>query len=326
MKRGRGKRASRGGTAKTRSTLQQAAPKNVPASPIEQPTEEQRRRVVYNRRDVRSEMGHPLGVAYHREPVFETMAKRPGAITADELSALRFYRAAFDRQERSPTKSCLDFNANGGGGSRDPASSVMNATPSIVEARRKVRLCEAALGKALSVMRAVALHDMSFSEIAIERYGHRPQNWIDVNVPVLIDGRQPIVDGKPLMKAEHREKIVPRSGRHRELVRQEFIAGLRLLVDRVRDLSSVQGIEEIWIEPRKDCAIVHRGVCAPNGLYRLWGGSGQVDHVLAELRTLHGESLTFKTAEDARAVLEIAAGFDKLRANLHRLEPEELQP
>jgi hypothetical protein len=272
---------------------------------MEAPTPEQGARVEYVRQQVRDEMGKQVGFAYRRRPLFETMAAgKANAITVDELAALRFYRAAFDRCDRSATKSCLNV---GVGGARDPGKDLISATPAILEAKRKVRLCEEAMGgQVLTTMRAVVLDDRSFSEIAIERFGGRNQNWIIIDEPVLRNGKPVTENGKRVTKTVHRERIAPRSGRHRQAVSDEFRVGLRALTDRVRSLVSRPGIEELWIEPAGKGASIRRGVCAPNGLYCRWGSSIHIDGVLAALRGTHGETLSFTSAAAAQGALEAA--------------------
>ena len=288
---------------------------------MEQPTSEQASRVEYIRQQIHDEMGKRVGFAYRRQPLFETMAiGKANAITVDELAALRFYRTAFDRCDQSATKSCLNVGAGGRAHSgRDPIS----ATPAILEAKRKVRLCEEAMGgMVLTTMRAVVLDDRSFSEIAIERFGGRNQDWIIVDELVLRNGKPVMENGKRVTKTVHRERIAPRSGRHRQVVSDEFRVGLRALTDRVRSLVSRPGIEELWIEPADKGASIRRGVCAPNGLYRRWGSSIHIDGVLAALRGMHGDTLSFATAAAARGALEaadVAAG-----SHLTQLLHEEL--
>ncbi len=272
---------------------------------MDQPTAEQAGRVEYVRQQVRDEMGKQVGFAYRRRPLFETMAAgKANAITIDELAALRFYRTAFDRCDQSATKSCLNVGAGGAGGS---AKDLISATPAILEAKRKVALCEGALGGTLlTTMRAVVLDDRSFSEIAIERFGGRNQDWIIVDEPVLRAGKPLVENGKPVTKTVHRERIAPRSGRHRQIISDEFRMGLRALTERVRSLVSRPGIEELWIEPAGKGASIRRGVCAPNGLYRRWGSSIHIDGVLAVLRDMHGETLSFASASGAQSALEAA--------------------
>lgn len=288
---------------------------------MDQPTAEQAGRVEYVRQQVRDEMGKQVGFAYRRRPLFETMAAgKANAITVDELAALRFYRTAFDRCDQSATKSCLNVGA---GGARGSGQDLISATPAILEAKRKLRLCEEAMGgQVLTTMRAVVLDDRSFSEIAIARFGGRNQDWIIVDEPVLRNGKPVTENGKLVTKTVHRERIAPRSGRHRQAVSDEFRVGLRALTDRVRSLVSRPGIEELWIEPAGKGASIRRGVCAPNGLYRRWGSSIHIDGVLAAMRGVHGETLSFASASAAQGALEaadIAAG-----SHLAQLASEEL--
>jgi hypothetical protein len=288
---------------------------------MDQPTAEQAGRVEYVRQQVRDEMGHHVGFAYRRRPLFETMAAgKANAITIDELAALRFYRTAFDRCDQSATKSCLNV---GVGGARVSGNDPTSATPAILEAKRKLRLCEEAMGgQVLTTMRAVVLDDRSFSEIAIERFGGRNQDWIIVDEPVFRNGKPVTENGKPVTKTVHRERIAPRSGRHRQVVSDEFRIGLRALTDRVRSLVSRPGIEELWIESAGKGASIRRGVCAPNGLYRRWGSSIHIDGVLAAMRGMYGETLSFMSASAAQGALEAA---DTATGNhLSQLASEEL--
>lgn len=302
-----------GGNSRKRSAARRNAAAKAAAAPqasqaqlvdeaMDTPTHEQAQKVRYQKVGHTDEMGIAHGFGYRREPWFETLAKtKDNAVTQDELVALRFYRAAFDRCERSPTKSCL--NVGVGGGLRDAASGILMATPAIMEAKRKVRLCEEVLGIFASTVRAVGLQDRSFSDIAIERFGGRDQHWIDVKDPA-----QPSYI-----------KIVPKSGRHRDAIRKEFYAGLRLLTKRVRILVSTPGIEEVWVEPGNPLAFIRRGAAAPNGLYRLWGDSERVDDLMSRLRDSHGDDLHFPTPQDARAALDDADG-----GRLSRLSEQEL--
>lgn len=291
-----------GNSRRRRRAAAKAVPaaKKVDCSPsgevVDNPTPEQSGKVHYRRTDHTDEMGARIGFGYRREPWFETLARTTAnGITRDELAALQFYRGAFDRCERSATRCALDVS--GGRGVSGSVPSILNSTPAMVEARRKVRLCEEALGSWLGTLRAVALHDYNFSDIAIERFGGRDQDWIDVS-----DKEQP-----------NKVRIVPRSGRHRDLIRKEFYAGLRLLTKRVRMLVSTPGIEEVWVQPGKATAVIYRGAAAPNGLYRLWGNSDRVDDLMSRLRDKYGDHLSFPTAQDARAALDEADGGSLLR-------------
>lgn len=259
------------------------------ATPIEQPTPEMTARVTFDLVTIKDEMGRSIGRGYRRRPLFETM-RSAGALSPDEVDALRFYRTAHDRSEYSPMKSCL--NVEHGGGGFSAAAILFSSVPSVVMARRNVRLCEARLGPTLTTMRAVALDDRSFSELAIERHGSREK------------------DGK----------VLPRSGRHRAAIRQEFQAGLLVLTDIVRSLTTQAGVEEIWVYPEEDgTATIRRGIVAPNGMYRCWGDSEKLDVIMKDLRDTWGGKLQFASAMAARAALEKADA-----GRLGRLLDEEL--
>ena len=220
--------------------------------------------------------------------------------------------------ERSPTKSCLDVT--GGGGGNNAERRLLHSTPAMVEARRKIRFCEEAMGTWLATVRAVALDDRSFSEIAIERFGSRVQSWLVDEEPVVWSGKTQLLDGKPEMRKVFRERLVPRSGRHRETIRREFLAGLRKLTERVQSLFGAVGIEEIWVQLHDDgTATIERGACAPNGLYRLWGNSRVLDAMTGDLRRAHGTQ-PFKNAAAARAALDTAAEDRQVS----RLDEQEL--
>jgi hypothetical protein len=303
----------------TAQAAQAPAPPKKDDDKLVGPTPEQEQRGKFEKKAHTSEMGQRVGFGYRRLPLFETMATdQRHDISRDELSALRFYRTAHDRSDRSATRSCLAVGA-GGGQRGSSEATVMSDVPSIVAARQKVRLCEQALGSTLATIRAVVLDDRSFSDIAMERYGTRKREGTIRQVPTMYRGKPLVIDGKPITRTVYSEKIQPRSGRHREIVRREFLLGLKLLADRVRSLVSTAGDEEVWIQPGSAGARIERGACAPNGLYRMWGKSGAVDAVMRDLRTEHGDELAFATPEAAKAALE-AAG-----TNLSRLGEEELK-
>lgn len=261
------------------------------AAGVEQPTPEMQGRVRYQLGQIVSEEGFAVGFAYRREPLIEAMASRVG-LSPDEIAATRYYRTAFDHSERSPVKSSLGVTGAGTMG-----DSILWMTPAMAEAKRRVRLCERNLGFNLSTMRSVVLEDKSFSEIAIERFG-----------------------GRVSKSGKGRSLIVPRSGRHREVIRREFAAGVRILTDSIRRLVTAGATEEIWVVPLDDgSAIIRRGLAAPLGRYRCWGDNVLVDHVIAALRDKHGHDLAFRTAVDAIAALKEAED-----GRLRHLEPEEL--
>ncbi|MCP4028570.1 MAG: hypothetical protein GY736_19985 [Sphingomonas sp.] len=324
-----GQAMKRRNTRKARTTKASSATKVAKAGAgigarselIDAPTPEQASRVEYERRQTRNEMGQTIGFSYHRQPLFETMAAK-GLIAPNELASLRYYRTAFDRCERSPTKSCLNVGVGGGG--KNAYHEVASATPSVLDARRRVAMCESVLGQARSTMRSVVLHDLTFSEIAIERFGGRRQDWIEVTEPILKpDGKQLVVKGVgPQWRTYHREKIAPRSGRHREMVRQEFLAGLNALTRRLEAEVNMGGVQEIWIEPDDACAFVRLGMCSPPRRFRLWGSRDEVAQLRDALAITYGSELRFGTAAAARDALN--AANDKLRRPLLCLEDDEL--
>lgn len=283
----------------------------------EQPTPEMMARVEFAYGAVKTEMGVQIGSAYRRRPLYLTMAQKAGRFTFDQISALGLYRTVFDRCERSPFASCLAAQ-HGGGRGVGPASFI-HASPAVVEAKRKLALLERGLGRTLATMRDVVLHDRSFSEIAMERYGFRTRAWIKVDEPVLRNGRPVVVDGKPLLRAVHREDIAPRSGRDREKVAQEFNQGVQLLTTAAARLAGAD-IDEVWVHPRDDgTAIIHRASIAPTGLFRMWGPAQLVRNVVDALLEKNGDKLVYASPEAARdALVEADDG------RLHRLDPEEL--
>lgn len=184
------------------------------------PTPEQRRKADYVRESSKTAHGQVTSRAYRRKPLFETLAKTSKDITPAGLRALRVYRERFEDTQASETRSVLDMEERGGG---VPGSRI----PRIIDADFTVKLFESAIGGAiLSTVRAVALEDMSYSAVAIQRYGSRKQSWI-----VQERSRQRDKDGKPRMRFV--EKIVPRSNTHREIIRDEFVLGVRRLASMV---------------------------------------------------------------------------------------------
>ncbi|WP_157222590.1 hypothetical protein [Novosphingobium sp. AP12] len=250
-------------------------------------------RVKFDLGQVTTETGLLFGFAYRRRPLIESMGVS-GGLSPDELNALRFYRTAFDRSERSPMRSCLNISGVGG---TNAASNLMNATPAMIDAKRKVRFCESGLGPLLTTMRGVVLDDRSFSDLAMDRFGSR------------------------LVKASSgRTRVAPKSGRHREAIRQEFIAGMRVLTDQIRHMITTGGTEEVWVDPQDDgTATIRRSVAAPAGRYRCWGDNILIDRVMAALHEKYGDVLAFKSADIAIFALQkIEEG------RLRHLEPEEL--
>lgn len=290
---------------------------------IDQPTPEQAGRVEYLRAAVRSEMGQTLGFAYQRRPLIETMAAR-GGIAPNELAALRHYRTLFDRCEQSPTKSCLNIGA--GGSSRTPFNELAYTPGSVTDAKFRVAMCERILGPYLATMRGLVLHDRSISDLAIERFGSRTSSWRIVREPVMLNGRQAVVNGEPQYRDVKREKLVPKSGKHREIIRQEFLAGMHALTRSLADATNMKGIREIWIDVAEDGgARLAIGQCSPVRSYRLWGSINDMEHVLHLVKWKFGKGHRFENAEVARKALdEAAVAATKTGSRVCYLEKDEL--
>lgn len=272
-------------------------PGRAPADPIVDPTPELRARVKFELGRVTSETGQAIGFAYRREPLFETMGKG-GKLRPDELTALRYYRGAFDRSERSPVRSCL--NISGGGASSSGAQALFSQTPSMLDAKLKVRHCESGMGQTRDTMRAVVLDDKSFSEIAMDRFGSHT---------------------RPAPRKGEAVQIRPKSGRHREIIRREFLAGLKILTDEINRMEARGVGEEVWVDVMGDgSAKIRRTLACPLGKYRCWGDNAEIDRVMADLRTEYGAALHFPTAGAAIHALSTVAG-----QRLRRLEPSELE-
>lgn len=179
-----------------------------------EPTPEQREHAVYVEQDivdVKSKGRVTIGKAYRKQPRFETIE----GLGTEQLKALRFYRAAFDASECSEVKSALDVRPRGAAGSHGAISAI--------EARAfgatRVKGIEAQLGALVHTLRDVALLDLTFSEAAMKRYGSREVDWIDI--------------GKGKRKPRSVVKLAPKSGTHRQIIRNEFFQGLGLLVAAV---------------------------------------------------------------------------------------------
>jgi hypothetical protein len=193
-------------------------PTNSQSSPKLRPTPEQMRRGSFRQTPVKTDQGQVTSSAFRRQPLFETLAKGNSGIDAEGLRALRFYREAHEATARSLTRCALDAEGRGGGG-------VPLGLPPSMLADYRLKTCEDAIADLLPTMRAVVLEDQSFSAIAIERFGGRKQNWL-----VQEESRGRIKKGG---KMKFIDKIVPRSGRHRELIKEEFARGVKRLTKAV---------------------------------------------------------------------------------------------
>jgi hypothetical protein len=146
-----------------------------------------------------------IGKAYRREPYFEELARREATgISADDLRCLRFYRNAFEARQRSPVRSVLNRDAGGGLGDGPMLAVLMSSSDHTY--------LEVGIGHAVHTLRAVALEDKSYAQVAMDRWGSREQHWI--------------------VNGEHKVKILPRSGKHPTVIRDEFLQALGRLTDR----------------------------------------------------------------------------------------------
>lgn len=182
-------------------------------APIVKPTPEQMRGERFKRETTDTRHGQVVSIGYRREPLFETMAKT-GVIDAAGLKALRYYRNRHEETAHSLTRCALDVQTGGGG--------MPSCLPAGAGLDYEVRRLEAAIGAVVDTVRAVALEDQSFSEVAIARFGSRKQSWLESEKS---RGRT-----KKGGKLAFVEKLVPKSGRHREIVRDEFLLGLGRLI------------------------------------------------------------------------------------------------
>ena len=185
-------------------------------TPPMEPTPEQRQRARYVNQDiVETKAGGKsitIGKAYRKQAKFEQIK----GLGDEQLKALRYYREAFDRSEASEVKCALDVRPRGSWG----LSSQELWMERQAGARMRMKALEHGLGDAVHTLRQVALHDATFSELAISRYGSR-----EVSKVITGKGRQ-----KPRIVNE----IVPKSGKHREAIRVEFFLAVARLVDNVR--------------------------------------------------------------------------------------------
>lgn len=143
-----------------------------------------------------------IGKAYRREPYFEELARREATgISADDLRCLRYYRNRFEASQRSPIRSVLNRDAGGGKGEGPMLAALMSASDH--------RFLEVGIGALVHTLRAVALEDKSYAQVAMARWGSREQQWI--------------------VKGEFKTKIVPKSGKHPGIIRDEFLQALARL-------------------------------------------------------------------------------------------------
>ena len=95
---------------------------------------------------------------------------RKDVLTQEEFEALAYYRDQASLADRSPTRSCIDFSPKGGYG---PGVAIMSAQ---IETGR----LEKRMGPLASLVRAVAVDDMTLEAWCLQRYGSMSP---DVPVP-----------------------------------------------------------------------------------------------------------------------------------------------
>lgn len=176
------------------------------------PTPEQRRHFEYEEDKVVDQLpGGRLSIrgrAWQKRPKFLTIA----GLGDEQIRALKYYRDVFDRSEKSEMKSALDIRPRGNGG----GTGLLSET--IAGARGMLIVLEAGIGAPVHTLRAVALNDISFRDLAMQRYGSREVQRIDMT------RRKPQVI----------KSIEPKSGKHRDIIRQEFMLAVSRLVGNVR--------------------------------------------------------------------------------------------
>lgn len=164
---------------------------------------------------VRTEKGQVIGRAYRRQPYFETLAKLPAnasdqkgsrLITADQLRALRYYRTNHELTVVSETRCALNQERGGG---------EALGLPITLLSARGVKECEVGLGALVDTLRAVALHDQTFAQVAMARWGSRD--------------RQRVVLGTGKQKPRIAKEVVPKSSAHPAIVREEFLTALSIM-------------------------------------------------------------------------------------------------
>lgn len=201
--------------ASVRGKAEQRQAKPSPRREAMGPTPEQMMRNAYVLNDVVNNAGPSpikIGKAYQRQPKFERIT----GLDDEQLRALRYYRATFDVTEVSEVKSGLDIRPRGAAGS-DGAIARMEA---LAFSKMTLSNLESSIGMVLHTLREVALHDVSFTDLAMKRYGSR-----DVEI---------IITGKGRQKPRIENKLAPKSGKHRDIIRDEFMLAVARLLPNAR--------------------------------------------------------------------------------------------
>lgn len=192
-----------------------------PAEPCLGPTPEQRAKADYVRKGGKVEKGQVGKAAYTRQYLFEKLAKTHG-ISEAGLAALRFYRKAHEERDASPTRCALNDEGRGGGVPLCLPFSISGMFLEDLAGGTLVDALERRLGHTLTTLRAVALEDQTFSMIAIARFGSRIVPWIEQ------EKMRPA--GRNGVKRRYVDKVVPISGRHRQIIADEFQLGVERLI------------------------------------------------------------------------------------------------
>lgn len=202
-----------------------------PTEPRLGPTPEQRAKADYARKGGKVEKGQVGVAAYTRQYLFEKLAKTH-SISEAGLAALRFYRKAHEEHDASPTRCALNDEGRGGGVPLCLPFSISGMFLEDLAGGTLVDALERCLGHTLTTVRAVALEDHSFSTVAIARFGSRVVPWIEQEQKRRIDR-----NGN---KARYVDKVVPISGRHRQIIADEFELGVERLIEAHRPYASTE--------------------------------------------------------------------------------------
>lgn len=181
--------------------------KDVPAQVAVDPTPEWLARYNHVKDSPTTASGFKMAArpVYRKHPWFESLCGRDDAFTDDDLTALRYYRNAFEQSQRSETRCALASMVHGSGGG--------NGEPSLAVARAKSVLehLEPALGSLLTTMRAITLEDMTYEQVAMARFGYRYDDFYDS------------------ASGTFTQRPRPTSGRNPGKIKAEFVAGAKLL-------------------------------------------------------------------------------------------------
>ncbi len=207
----------------------------VQPKPLE-PTPEWRARYDHQQVSPTNASGQKIGGRpYLRRPWYESLFDRDDALAKPLFSegarkAVELYRANAEMAERSETKCSLASLLPRPGGRSDGPSD------SIARAKDHIRWAEALMGPFVQTVRAVAIDDMPYEQVAMARFGSRDVEYFDAETGAL--------SFKPR----------PRSGRHTQRIREEFVAGVKLLTaaGRAAPVSVGPVVKRTEPEPRSE--------------------------------------------------------------------------